>query len=162
MYLFIWIPIRNYQKIMINSVNHGSSVMKFLINTWFSRGLQRWSKCQIDYTSASTHYIRNMTWKTFLEEFTGLPFPLPSKLYLLFQLKMVHFLFKPPSFFFVFSLCMQILSDLSELCVSVREPLWFGVTEDCTHGDCIHWAYSEPCISNWDVSMCSHIPTTKL
>lgn len=65
-------------------------------------------------------------------------------------------------FFLVFSLCMQILSDLSELCVSVREPLWFGVTEDCTHGDCIHWAYSEPCISNWDVSMCSHIPTTKL
>lgn len=47
---------------------------------------------------------------------------LPSTLYLLFLNKMVHFLFMP-SFFFFCSLCMQILSDLSELCVSVREPL---------------------------------------
>lgn len=146
---------------------------------WIWR-IQHKTKCQrplsAPYISVRPLYIHNMTCKTFLKQFTGPPLLRPSLSPLLKSLPslpaqdcafFIYTLFFPFSFFFfffflVFSLCMQILSDLSELCVSVREPLWFGVTEDCTHGDCIHWAYSEPCISNWDVSMCSHIPTTKL
>lgn len=68
-----------------------------------------------------------MTDKTFLKQFTGFPFLLPTlptlPLKSLPSLPAQDGAFFIYALFFFFSLCMQILSDLSELCVSVRELL---------------------------------------